>query len=144
MFSKLNPRFPRVWNIDEVDETRAICSTELLVFIPKASEWYSFAYLLLSSEEVKNDLVGKATGTSGSHQRVKPSEILELGSVIPPKEIVTEFETKLRPLLQKKQQNLMEIATLSKTRDTLLPKLMSGEIDVMQSKLTEQHEPVLS
>jgi type I restriction enzyme, S subunit len=144
LFSKLNPRFPRIWNIDEVDESRAICSTELLVFTPKAPEWYSFSYLLLSSEEVKNDLVGKATGTSGSHQRVKPSEILELGSIIPPKGVVTEFETKLRPLLKKKQQNLREIATLDKTRDSLLPKLMSGKIDVMQTKPEELHEPVLS
>ena len=142
LFSKLNPRLPRVWCIGDVDERIAICSTELLVFVPLKPEWYSFSYLQLANEKVINDLVGKATGTSGSHQRVRPDDILDLDIIMPTKEKAQDFEIKIRPLIKKKIQNLKEVSTLTKTRDTLLSKLMSGEIDVMQAQ--KQYEQVLS
>ena len=43
-----------------------------------------------------------------------------------------------------KFKNENEILNLTNLRDTLLPKLMSGEIDVMQTQTAEAYEPVFS
>ena len=50
--------------------------------------------------------------------------------VIPPDKILHEFEKLLTPLLKIIQGNFQKSKALQQTRDTLLPKLMSGEIDV--------------
>lgn len=51
---------------------------------------------------------------------------------IPSKEEIIDFNNRITPLLNKIYQNSLEIEKLSKLRDTLLPKLMSGELDVSQ------------
>lgn len=130
LFSKLNPRFPRVWLISEIDEKVSICSTEFLVFVPVERYYWCFTYLYLSHKEVIDNLTSKAGGTSGSHQRVKPEDILELEVIIPSCHSLERFEGQIRPMLLKKIENLREVDTLTKIRDTLFPKLMSGEIDV--------------
>jgi len=130
LFSKLNPRFPRIWLIGEIDEKVSICSTEFLVFVPSIQEHWTFIYLQLSQKEVIENLINKAGGTSGSHQRVKPDDILNLEIIIPSCDILKEFDRHTKSLLQKKIENLREINILTNTRDTLLPKLMSREIDV--------------
>lgn len=50
--------------------------------------------------------------------------------LLPPAELIACFEAAALPLLQKVKQNESQIRSLEKTRDTLLPKLMSGEIRV--------------
>ncbi len=130
LFSKLNPRFPRIWLIGDIDESISICSTEFLVFVPIEKHSWSFTYLQLSQKDIVGDLVNKAGGTSGSHQRVKPDDILKLDIIIPSAERLEEFEKQIKPILQKKIENLNEVLTLTQIRDTLLPKLMSGEIDI--------------
>ncbi|MEK6733551.1 MAG: restriction endonuclease subunit S [Pseudomonadota bacterium] len=138
LFSKLNPRFPRIWPIGKIDESKSICSTEFLVFIPIKPKHYSFTFLQLKQEDLISDLVNKATGTSGSHQRIRPDEILELDAIIPESTALDEFELKVRPMLNKTIENLNENLVLTKIRDSLLPKLMSGEIEVIASeKLSE-------
>ncbi len=49
---------------------------------------------------------------------------------IPSDEFLEKFESTVKPFYEKMQSNLNQIKTLEKTRDTLLPKLMSGEIKV--------------
>ena len=51
------------------------------------------------------------------------------------------FHSFAHDAFQKIKSNTKEINTLTKTRDTLLPSLMSGEIEVMQA---QTYEPVLS
>ena len=71
-----------------------------------------------------------SSGTSGSHQRVRPEDILNLKFSTPSLERVQEFSQIIEPLLSKNDQNLRSITNLEKQRDTLLPKLMSGEVRV--------------
>lgn len=49
---------------------------------------------------------------------------------VPDLETFSEANKVLNPLLDKLQNNLLQIQTLIQTRDTLLPKLMSGKIEV--------------
>jgi type I restriction enzyme S subunit len=50
--------------------------------------------------------------------------------VVPSKELIKEFEKVVNPIDEKIKYNSLQIQTLTQTRDTLLPKLMSGKIEV--------------
>lgn len=130
LVSKLNPRIPRIWTIDEVDESLSICSTEFQVFIPKEHFYYSFAALFFSAQSTIDLMIGKATGTSGSHQRVRPEDMLDIDVIIPHKDVLNNFESLMRCNFQKRSLNLKQSQYLQQIRDSLLPKLMSGKIRV--------------
>jgi len=48
----------------------------------------------------------------------------------PPYSVIQSFEQEVGPINQKVIENCHQIRTLEKLRDTLLPKLMSGEVRV--------------
>ena len=54
----------------------------------------------------------------------------KLENTIPPKELIKKFKAEASPLDEKIFKNTIQIRTLSRLRDMLLPKLMSGEIRV--------------
>ena len=54
----------------------------------------------------------------------------EIEVVIPPKDVALRFNTCVLPLIRKIQDSYFEIKTLVELRDILMPKLMSGSIDV--------------
>lgn len=130
LISKLNPRFPRVWAITDLMEETSICSTEFQVVLPVKSEYYGFIYCFLKSKQVTDELIGAASGTSGSHQRVKPEDIFNLTFQMPTQKKIDAFNLITSDHLKKVSTNMKQIRTLEKLRDTLLPKLMSGEVRV--------------
>jgi type I restriction enzyme S subunit len=130
LISKLNPRFPRVWAIRNLLDYNSICSTEFQVVLPLKPEYFSFIYCFLKSKPVTDELVGAAGGTSGSHQRVKPEDIFNLTFQMPPRQKIEAFDLIISENWKKVENNLHQIRTLEKLRDTLLPKLMSGEVRV--------------
>lgn len=131
LVSKLNPRTPRVWAIfGAVNEDSSICSTEFQVVKPKNLSHYGFIYYFLKSHQVTNELAGASGGTSGSHQRVNPEDIFNLGLLFPPENKVITFNAICRENLSKIKLNKSQIGKLSALRDSLLPKLMSGDITV--------------
>ena len=85
MVSKLNPRFPRVWRVDRSDRMgrRAVASTEFLVLASPTRWTLTFAYGLVTSAEFASRLAMTAGGTSTSHQRVKPSDVMDMTLVSP-------------------------------------------------------------
>ncbi len=70
------------------------------------------------------------TGSTNSRQRTIPSTTLEFKVPIACDEIISEFCAIVSPMYDKISQNICENQKLVKIRDILLPKLMSGEIDV--------------
>jgi len=131
LVSKLNPRTPRIWMlIGDINENKCICSTEFQIVKPKSLEWFGFVYCFLKSNQVTQELGGASSGTSGSHQRVNPQDIFNLSFSKPPLSLVQEFSKRTNLLWIKIQNNQTQIRTLTQTRDTLLPKLISGEIRV--------------
>jgi type I restriction enzyme S subunit len=130
LFSKLNPRIPRIWSIGDIDESNSICSTEFIGFTPKQDFFYSYINYFLKQPELVTKLTGIAMGTSNSHQRIKPADLLELEVIIPDEEVVKQFEKIIRPLLETRFHKIQENESLKITRDSLLPKLMSGEIEI--------------
>ncbi len=128
LLSKLNPRIPRVWMPLLRAGRRAICSTEFLVLEPKDSSSREYLYDLCTSRSFLDVFATLVTGTSGSHQRVKPEYLEQMLVVAPSKSGLKSYIEVARPLHHKVAQNLRESSILAALRDALLPKLISGEI----------------
>lgn len=129
LISKLNPFTPRIWTIIN-PSNNSICSTEFQVLQAKNDQYFSFVYSILNSSHYTSELASKVQGTSNSHQRVKPEDILNIPNIVPDERVVKEYDELIYPLLLKIESNYIEIGHLSVMRDSLLPKLMSGKIRV--------------
>ena len=90
------------------------------------SKW--FLYYLMKTKEYQWYVLGSSTGTSVRH--TSPSRICEYSFLLPSKDKLEEFESIAEKLYKKVLNNQDQIQTLEKLRDTLLPKLMSGEVRV--------------
>ena len=126
LVSKLNPRFPRIWMPNVQDITTAICSTEFMPFVPKLGT-RSFLYDFFSSSIAQRALKARATGTTGSRQRVRPSEVVTLKALLPPSDTIQAYDKIVAPLHQRRLQNITQCRTLESIRNTLIPKLISGK-----------------
>jgi type I restriction enzyme S subunit len=130
LLSKLNPRIPRLWLPVIRDNPRAVCSTEFLVVSPRVEASREYIYGFLSSEAFTDVFETLVTGTSGSHQRVKPEGLLSMNVVIPSKSVIQHFSEVVQPLLARADRAREQSETLAAVRDTLLPKLISGALRV--------------
>jgi len=130
LLSKLNPRIPRIWFPVVRDNHRAVCSTEFLVTLPRTGISREFLYSFLSSEAFADVFEMLVTGTSGSHQRVRPEGLLGMDAVIPTESVIHQFTKVTRPMLARVAHARVESSVLANLRDTLLPKLISGELRV--------------
>lgn len=95
----------------------------LVTLIPK-KEFISAKYLYLWLKQLH------ITGTGTTQQQLTVPDFQKTEILIPSQEIVTLFTTTVEPIFEKIWANRSENEKLSSLRDTLLPKLMSGEIDV--------------
>lgn len=132
LVSKLNPVTPRIWRIDGNVMPNSVCSTEFQVLKPKDMRHYLFLYCLMKSNDVVSSFAMSATGTSGSHQRIRPEYILEVETPDPDKDKLALFNEVCTPMMERVKKNQKQIQTLQKLRDTLLPKLIIGEVRVKQ------------
>jgi type I restriction enzyme S subunit len=83
------------------------------------------------SEDIQDEINMYAEGTTILHAS---SSIEYLSFPFPPKEKIEEYDKFFDPIYKKMLHNKKSIQTLEKLRDTLLPKLMSGEVRVMKKK----------
>jgi type I restriction enzyme, S subunit len=138
LLSKLNPRIPRIWLPQVNPSRRSVASTEFLVATSKVGVSREYLFCLFSSNAFLDVFESLVTGTSGSHQRVKPEFLLAMQAVIPPFPLIGSFTRLVAPLLAQYVANLAESRILASLRDTLLPKLISGDIRIGQAgKLVE-------
>jgi type I restriction enzyme, S subunit len=128
LFSKLNPVIERVWIVDPQPDETMVCSTEFLVLRPKAPFGRYFLYCLLRSPNFRDEVNSLVTGTSNSHQRARADGILAITVARPPAALARRFEQLVGPIFDRTLVNRRQSQTLSKLRDTLLPKLISGEL----------------
>ena len=70
------------------------------------------------------------TGTSNSHQRVKPEQLRDIRVVAASPKVIEGFSEVVRSSMEQVLQNRNESRSLAQLRDTLLPKLISGELRV--------------
>lgn len=134
LVSKLNPQFPRVWYPNVQDEESAICSTEFIPFVPRDSEWRSYLYELMKSDSIQRAIEERVTGSTGSRQRARSDDIASIPVVVPPQELLHQFSAVASCMQARIHESIKESRTLAALRDTLLPKLISGELRVADTE----------
>ena len=134
LFSKLNPHIPRVWLTDTQRGHRSVASTEFVVLQCKSPFDRSYVYSLLAAPAFLAEAGSLVTGTTGSHQRIPPDSLLSLAVVLPDAGVSGRFGALAGPLLKCTVYNLRQSGTLAELRDTLLPKLLSGEVRVREAE----------
>ena len=91
---------------------------------------YALYYILsiISSKtfEILKDNISIGT----TMQAINNEEIMKINIINPPKLILSKFNYIVKPIYHKIYKNNQQILNLNNTRDTLLPKLMLGEIRV--------------
>ena len=135
LVSKLNPSTKRIWK-PLCSTANAVCSTEFMVYNAMVEKHTDYYYSLMDSVEFQNFLLAHVTGSTNSRQRVTPSSTLQYKYVSPSDPILEMYVEIAKPVFAKVQINTIENCRLMKLRDTLLPKLMSGEIRVPIEEVT--------
>ena len=139
LVSKLNPTTKRVWMPMIKNSFLSVCSTEFMPFVPNNAVVRNFLYCLLSSDNVQTMICNRVTGTTGSRQRAQPKEVAAMRLLLPTVDLMEVFSNKVAPHLLRVLKGRDENQTLTKLRDTLLPKLISGELrlDEVESTIAE-------
>jgi type I restriction enzyme S subunit len=108
----------------------AIGSTEIIVFREKDLN-AEYIYFLSREHDFRGNAINSMVGASG-RQRVQPGCFDVYQVPKPPKELLEEFARVVTPMFEIIHILTQENENLVKTRDLLLPKLVSGEIDVSE------------
>jgi type I restriction enzyme S subunit len=95
--------------------------------IIRAKKYFRFIYYLLKSDIFQNEIHSRIVESVQANLSL--SEISSIEIAIP-EELINKFELFVAPIDDKVQNNKNQIRILSKLRDTLLPKLISGEIRI--------------
>jgi len=109
-------------------------STEYIVIRMKKPFHPYISHVIANDKDFRDFAISSMSGSSG-RQRAQANVIKEYDIKVPPLEIIEELNLQLAGILSKLENNANQIRTLEKLRDTLLPKLMSGEVRV---KLEQQ------
>ena len=133
LLSKLNPHIPRVW-LPSDSGKNAVCSTEFLVFTPTNGASREFVFCQFSTAQFQQALCQLVTGTSNSHQRVKADGVLAMSAVIPLPGAQVAFGDIIRPIFDRIGHNRQQAQTLATLRDTLLPRLISGQLRLPEAQ----------
>ena len=89
-----------------------------------------FIYLLLTTNDMTEYLHSIAEGSTSTYPSLKPSDIERVEFQMPPEQKLKAFSEFANSTWEKIDFIHIQIQTLTKLRDTLIPKLMSGEVRV--------------
>ena len=129
VFSKMNPRTPRVWLPNLKNHLLNVASSEFVVLKNNSRESNSFIYNLCKSEAFNEYLIAHATGSTNSRQRVTPAVALDFKMALSCKMMESYGET-VMGMSETIKSLHEENAYLQQIRDSLLPKLLSGEMKI--------------
>jgi type I restriction enzyme S subunit len=121
LFGKLRPYFHKVG----VAPFDGICSTDILVLSPRSPEWFGLLLCHASSDELIRFVDQASTGTK--MPRTNWGDISSFKAAIPPESIADKLTSSIVTKVNYIHENLRQSRTLSLLRDSLLPKLLSGE-----------------
>ena len=109
------------------------CSTDVLCFVPNKAEYSAFLYCALYADKFFDYMVAGSKGTK--MPRGDKQQIMSYPICIPSAEYIEKFNQAVAPMLETVYSNRIEANNLANLRDTLLLKLMNGEIDVSEVKI---------
>ena len=129
LISNIRPYFKKIVYC----EGNCGCSTDVLCFTPSQPRYSTYLFSTLYADKFFAFMVAGSKGTK--MPRGDKQQIMTYPVVLPSEEELARFNTIASPLLEQIYSNRAENKRLSILRDTLLPKLMSGEIDVSAVQL---------
>jgi len=108
------------------------CANQSVIGLPETNELnHSFIYPCIS--HAIQELISHQTG--GAQQHINKGNVEDYSIIIPNEIVLKNYVSIAKPLMNTISNNSLEIQTLQKTRDTLLPRLLSGELDVSELEL---------
>ncbi len=113
---------------DILSDEGAVGSTEFIVMRSKSINCY-MVYLLARTDDFRQIAINSMTGSDG-RQRAQVDKIKMYQYTLPTQEIINAFETIVKPLFDNIIIKNKAIRKLTEARERLLPKLMSGELEV--------------
>lgn len=128
LFGKLRPYFHKI-GVATID---GVCSTDILVVVPRVPLWYGLALSHLSSVELVNHADATSTGTR--MPRAKWADLARFEIVVPSEDVAKALTAQIQPLVVAIRSNIHQSRTLAAIRDMLLPKLLSGEVRVREAE----------
>lgn len=128
--SKLNPHFPRTWIPDVQNPDAAICSTEFMQFVPLEPQHRAFIAGMITSEPFQSGIMMRVTGSTGSRQRAQPKQVAAMDVILPKSELRAVYSQHTEAMYRMQSKNIWQAQSLASVRDSLLPKLLSGELSV--------------
>ena len=129
LISNIRPYFKKIVYCED----KCGCSTDVLCFTPSQPRYSTYLFSTLYADKFFAFMVAGSKGTK--MPRGDKQQIMTYPVVLPSEEELARFNTIASPLLEQIYSNRAENKRLSILRDTLLPKLMSGEIDVSTVQL---------
>lgn len=128
LFGKLRPYFHKV-GIAPVD---GVCSTDIVVVTPKASHWHGYVISLVSSKAFVDYTDSHSAGTKMPRTNWKDMGRYPLA--LPPMDLAKAFQEHVASFHQRIILTVRQNRRLAGLRDTLLPKLLSGEIELPEAE----------
>ena len=98
------------------------------------SEVFTTAYLyeLFLTSDFQNHIYGHSSGTTVLH--LSSTGVQSYETHVVPEQLMTQFSVVANDAFAKKKSNIQQIRTLTNLRDTLLPKLISGDLHVPEAE----------
>ena len=128
LFGKLRPYFHKVG----IAPVNGICSTDIVVLKAQMPKWSAFVLACVSSSRFVSYASQTSTGTKMPRTSWHTMSRYELGQ--PADAVAAAFQHIVSPMLERIVANVHESRTLGRLRDTLLPKLIVGELRVAPAR----------
>ncbi len=132
LFGKIRPYFHKV----AVVPMQGICSTDAIVISAKRRAWFPLILSCVASD----DFIAYATQTSSGTKmpRANWSVLVEYPIALPPWSLLVRFNSFMETVLAELHNLTYRNRSLRTTRDLLLPRLISGQLDVSDWQTTAE------
>ncbi|WP_230398515.1 restriction endonuclease subunit S [Novisyntrophococcus fermenticellae] len=118
------PGLPKILDIDT-------CIHDGWLYFPSSK--FSNEYLYLYFKHIRDNLI--ALGNGSVFTNLKTDILKNYPTYLPTEDVLKKFDGLVQPIFSMILSKTREIKRLAEIRDTLLPKLMSGELDVSDTEL---------
>lgn len=140
LFGKIRPYFHKVAVAPIDGLCYGLCSSDTIVISPMISEHFSSVLCTVSSDEFVDHATQTSQGTK--MPRADWNVLVKYPVIIPQQEILRQFSELVEDIVGQIQNHTFRNRNLRDTRDLLLPKLISGEVDVSSTTNLSEAEIV--
>ena len=137
LFGKLRPYFHKVG----IAPVEGVCSTDIVVVVPVADCWFGFVLGHISSDAFVDYTDTTSTGTR--MPRTKWRDMARYEIWLPDRIMAEAFTLQIQPWVKQIVSATHEFCSLAALRDTLLPKLISGELRAKNWKAEKETTEVV-